>query len=132
MHIEVNLETYKTLTQLLESENDNLGAVIARHINFSPVVQKASLPLQVVGSGQMTKNSGIGFEFLGEWYPCISGNDALIKVLRLFQELDNTFMEPFAKKIHGPKRPYVAKDPKDLYPNHPDLQKTAFAPLLDG
>jgi len=131
MQIEVTLQTYKALTQLMQSETDTLEDVIARNIcintskNLAAKLRiKASMKPETIGTA--------GFWLFDQWYPCKTAIEVMVRSFQLFMELDDNFMEVLAGKVGGRKRPYIARSPEELYSDDPDLQQNATVKLCDG
>lgn len=131
MQIEVTLQTYKALTQLMQSETDTLEDVIARRIRITTLKNptakskaKASITPETIGT--------TGFWLFDQWYPCKTAEEVMIRSFQLFIELDDVFMEVLSGKVGGRKRPYIARSPEELYLDNPDLQRNATARLCEG
>ena len=80
-----------------------------------------------------TTDGTAGFVLNGVHIKTKSAIDTLIQVLRKFAELDTTFLERFdALPLHGRTRRFVARTPRELYPDREDLARDYTHELTPG
>ncbi|MEM7031534.1 MAG: type I restriction enzyme HsdR N-terminal domain-containing protein [Chloroflexota bacterium] len=79
------------------------------------------------------KTKSFGFELFGQYHQAKSGYALLINLFEELSKLDPTFPERFAAlPKHGRTRRYLAKTPRELFPERPDLVKKNFHQLTSG
>lgn len=124
MNIEIELKTYKSLVTLFDSDNDNFDKVITRLIGKSFQVEVCE-PIPV-------NQKDPGYWVGGSWQRFKNGIDAYVTFITWVSGQSDDFFEEYSKAcafLKG-KRPYVAKEPRLLYPGNPSL--TGFAKEIFG
>jgi len=93
----------------------------------------ATKPASPRGETRSTTDGSAGFVLKGVHTKTKSAIDTLIQVLRKFAELDTTFLERFdALPLHGRTRRFVARTPRELYPDREDLARDYTHELMPG
>jgi hypothetical protein len=96
-------------------------------------VQTSEQPSPLSTQSHGPTPGGLGFVFMGQHHPAKSARDVLLGVLEFLNQRDSTFLERLAARPkHGRKRRYVARTPKELYPDRPDLARDHVAQLSSG
>ena len=84
---------------------------------------KPSAPPTSLSPVPQTKSSECGFVMHGMHYPALNARAVLVEVFEELTKINPSFLEKFASNPkHGRLRRYLARDPKDLHPNTPELE----------
>lgn len=82
--------------------------------------------------GRPVQGSRYSFTLRGETQRFRTGADLMTAIFAAFAKNDAGFCERFGKRHKGAKLVYVARRPKDLYPEHPHLVKSSARELPGG
>ena len=72
------------------------------------------------------------FIYRGEKIEARSARDVMIKIFKLLNNEDSSFLERFASRKHGKKRRYLSRDKYELYPGRPDLADEHSVEIVPG
>ena len=93
---------------------------------------KEKAPRRSSSRTQKSQLGRIGYSLKGQFHPCGSARDVMVKILQEFDREDKFFLDRFSSRKHGRKRRYIARDRFELYPGRPDLANNYYDELKPG
>lgn len=119
MNIDVELDIYKSLVMLLDSDQDTISNTIARLLDRLNQMNKPPV------TATNAKDSSYWYQ--GRWHCSRKAIDTYLNFLEILSLRSNTFLDGFAKNCLALNnaRPYIAKTKEALYPDNPELKENA-------